>query len=1587
MFSSPSQSPQGFVISRRFRILRKLGAGAIGAVYLARDETAERLVALKVIKKERLGAEGVAQLQEEFRAIATLHHPQIAAAFDFGYTEDGDIPYYTREYIEGSPLEPGPPPVDRRNSPREFLRPFFDLLEALEYLHSNDILHLDIHPGNVIVAKDARRGGVLIDFGLARPLKRSSSTAPLEVRWTMPPELLGAGEAGPPADLYSAGRLLLYRLTGRMEGEASLPQEIPGWGPRLTLELERILRKALQEDPRRRFQSARVFHEALSKAAGGTGTAAWRAAEPGDLTAGRKRELRRIDGALRQAKEGRSALLWLRGAPGLGKTRLLAEARLRAQLLGLEAASVRFLPAPGAQSPLVKALGSLSERRPHPPEWLGPLSAEHGGSSAERSGRAARAYFEADGPPLILLLDDFEQADRASRMLAEALIAESVRRLRQGKAGRGLGLLMASGAGPAERDLARSVPRRALLALKPLSVRESSSLLAALIRPLSLPAPLARKLAEEAQGIPLRLRQAARAIQERWGRAGAIPAAAREELLAAVKAAVRPAHPPSGHPVDLEILRTLAVLERPASLEEIVLAVDLPAEEVKRSLRRLLRLESLMILKRGRERLFHLAHPDAARELKSGVPLQRARILHERLADRLLRAGSPEPWQRENLAWHLLRCGKKAAGREAALRTAALLRRKGLLQNAAGLLGEALRLEDSPRWLRRYAEELSAIHELLGDHQDGISLLDPWVRRPPPGLKRGERVRLLRRLGVHCHRAGMAGRALEMFRQAIELADPERDAEELAFIHSELAELHTYRGDYGEAEKTCRRGLELMVRMGRGARFERGRLEMTLRASLGHLELRRMNLEKAREELLAALALSRAYGTTAVQALVLDNLGIVYNQQNLFQRAMRCFHRAEKLLLAAGERRELIQIACNLALIAAKTGDGAAAREQVERASGLALQHPGKRLEFYVELARGMVAHLTGELEAAVEALQTALPLGRELGDRQFVRFGTVYLAEARLACGQYREARKLLSSAAELAGKDGPPVLRRMASSRLYFLESLIGRKKAALAARQALESAPPSGIEYLEAWSDLFIGAARLIEGGETVEPLQKALRAFRRMGVPAGARFAEAGLLFRALQEGDVLRIRAGLRDLESREPAAHKVLAILEPLARAEAGFALGEFDRSREAAEEAAGALIGFPCLELDWRLEFLRALHAERQGDRDGARRCLHRALHTRDGLARALPAPQRELFLRHTRFAALDGLASRLKKSPALLARPGSPGGRGSLPEIIGSSPALKPVIQMIDKLRDQDIPVVITGETGTGKELVARALHRTGPRREGPFMALDCASLPPDLFEAELFGYEAGAFTGAEESRAGLLEHLSGGTLLLDEVTCLAPSSQAKLLRVLDAQTVRPLGSHKARPVNVRFLACSSAGLQQAVAEQALRADFYFRLRGVEIQLPPLRARKQDIPELADHFIALHSKRLERPKIRLAAGAIEFLKGYDWPGNVRELEMLILRLLVTASGGAALGAEALKPLLPSPQPAPLFDEDRLAGKDLKELRRELERAYLLRLFKDTAGDLEEMMARLQVKRANLYHWLRRVGLGIKELRRRPGD
>jgi DNA-binding NtrC family response regulator len=232
------------------------------------------------------------------------------------------------------------------------------------------------------------------------------------------------------------------------------------------------------------------------------------------------------------------------------------------------------------------------------------------------------------------------------------------------------------------------------------------------------------------------------------------------------------------------------------------------------------------------------------------------------------------------------------------------------------------------------------------------------------------------------------------------------------------------------------------------------------------------------------------------------------------------------------------------------------------------------------------------------------------------------------------------------------------------------------------------------------------------------------------------------------------------------------------------------------------------------------------------------------------------------------------------------------SIPEIIGSSPCMIRVRHLISVAAKSDVNVLISGETGTGKELVARAIHRLSNLSQGPFVAHNCAVSPQDLFESQFFGHRRGAFTGADRDHRGFLEVADDGILFLDELECLSPHHQAKLLRVIDDGQVHPVGSEESRTVSVRFLAATNQDPDRLMVEGNLREDLYYRLRGMEIAIPPLRERHRDILQLATHFLGASG-------ITLDAGAAELLQTYPWPGNVRQLRYMLEGIRMQIQGG----------------------------------------------------------------------------------------
>ena len=236
------------------------------------------------------------------------------------------------------------------------------------------------------------------------------------------------------------------------------------------------------------------------------------------------------------------------------------------------------------------------------------------------------------------------------------------------------------------------------------------------------------------------------------------------------------------------------------------------------------------------------------------------------------------------------------------------------------------------------------------------------------------------------------------------------------------------------------------------------------------------------------------------------------------------------------------------------------------------------------------------------------------------------------------------------------------------------------------------------------------------------------------------------------------------------------------------------------------------------------------------------------------------------------------------------------SFREVIGNSKKLREVFALLDRVIPTDARVLIEGESGTGKELIARILHYNGPQKEGPFVAVDCGAFPENLLESELFGYVKGAFTGATRDKAGLFEEAHNGTLFLDEITNMPVSIQSKLLRVLQEEEIRPVGSTKVKKIKVRIITAASDNLKEKLETGTFREDLYYRLSVVTVNLPPLRERKDDIPLLVNHFLKKYVKKYNKNVSGLNTDTLNLMERYAWPGNIRELENVIERLVILA-------------------------------------------------------------------------------------------
>jgi DNA-binding NtrC family response regulator len=317
---------------------------------------------------------------------------------------------------------------------------------------------------------------------------------------------------------------------------------------------------------------------------------------------------------------------------------------------------------------------------------------------------------------------------------------------------------------------------------------------------------------------------------------------------------------------------------------------------------------------------------------------------------------------------------------------------------------------------------------------------------------------------------------------------------------------------------------------------------------------------------------------------------------------------------------------------------------------------------------------------------------------------------------------------------------------------------------------------------------------------------------------------------------------------------------------------------------------------------------------------------------------------------------------------------------EVVVADPAMVRLFALVERAAASAMPVIIHGETGSGKEIIATALHAMSTRAKQPLVRLNCAAMPESLLESELFGHERGAFSGATNAKVGLIEQANGGTLFLDEIAELTLATQAKLLRVLEDFSIRRVGGLQERRVEVRIVAASHRSLATQVASGAFREDLYYRLHSLVLEVPALRQRPREIPLLAERFALEAAKDAGRNQLSLSADAVAALSRHTWPGNVRELRNAMRRAVVLAEGElvevAHLPPEVLTPVAPTPAPVITTDEP-IPSVGIREAVEQLERRMIDSALREHQGNQTRAAARLGITRQALAQKLAKYGMG----------
>jgi transcriptional regulator with GAF, ATPase, and Fis domain/tetratricopeptide (TPR) repeat protein len=1513
----------GDLLQGRYRVGPPLGQGGMGSVFQAVEEPTGLELTVKQLRLD--APELLESFRGEFALLSRVSAPNLLRVVDFGSERlRGELHhYYVAERVDGTTLGERA----QRASAADLLRAVADAVTGLGALHDAGIRHGDFTPANVLVDRNGR--GVLIDLGCARPFGVTEHLAGTE-RY-LAPELLEGRAGDARSDLFGVGRTLESLFSGT--------ERPPG-------PIERLIERLLRPDPAGRPMDCAEVLEALGRKP----RAAHKSLVPARLL-GRDAELARFEDWLSSLVSGASGprVCGLWGAAGMGVSRLLRELTWRAQVrvsvlrarseqpVGQLLQAALGLPARvSTRRGVLAAVSVLCERAE--PLLLVVEDAERLPSEEQELLVSLVRSLGARGNLALLVSSRVALASEGtlqlecaalpsaaveawvSPLLTDKRVRELVRQ--SGGSPKRIELLLAEllGSAPAikpEGNTSQSAVFSGLAAAEretlALFYSQSGDVLA---HSLGLTwqelDPLLERRLVEREGEELRLAPHAREAILR----GALSPAelSRAHLLAAGWFALQEPEHTGG-------ARAARVIHH------LVLGHDLSRAEALFS-------AEAKALRTGPRQVAKLLLPLALASQRADILLDLAEILHD----------LQQPRAAVRAAARAARLGKgPALRRRAALVASDALNRLGRPARAELLLGglwaaggQAVHGPEGAEVLQRLARARLA----RGDYAGARSTAERALAEMPVALVAGLAHETL---GVACAYLGDAGRAEQELNQALGLLGEQARPRDRSRIQSHRAmvafragrvepALADYAGalalaeehdlddliatgllNLGTAEQQAGLWGDALRHYERGVTFasatSRLSTELTLGYNLANLYAEIGAFERAEEALSVlehkAQAAKLSHFSSGI-ALIRAEIRLVRGEPEAAEKELLL---AERELSGRAQPRELLEVRLRridvellrdkpqeaerkLKALARTLAESAAedlslSLEQTRARVDAALGRPSAlegldaararaqregllALEAALETELSQIAQRAGMVDDARVRSERARRLWDRIGEGLPVGLASLFWRHARRA--HLVDQSRPFTAADATAGGHEAEAYRR--------LLSLNRRLNSSLSLERVLEYAVQAALDLTEAERAFLLLTATGTSA--TGAPLHSAEVVVARSTDPA-------------LPEGEGPSQSIVRRTLEREEP-------ILTTDAQGDPRFAgQGSVHALR------LKSVLSVPVLSPSGVLGVLYVDCRVQRGRFSEAERSLLLAFADQLALAISNARLHQELERKGAELARQKHAVEQLSRGQAreierlkreVQTQRQSLELRYDYSQIVGRGPAMRAVLERLDRVIDSDASVLILGESGTGKELVARAIHWNGPRKAGPFLGINCAALPEALLESELFGHVRGAFTGADRDKQGLLLAAAGGTLFLDELGELSLPLQAKLLRVLQEREVRPLGSEKSLPLDIRLVAATHRDLERAMAEGKFREDLYYRLAVVTVPLPPLRERPEDLPALCEKILQRLAHEAGKKPLELGQDALRRLSAHPFPGNVRELENVLTRAFVLASG-----------------------------------------------------------------------------------------